>query len=128
MRRESWYAGGASEARGLDAERDRRARSPAERAGYPRVRGPDPESRDRMPASRYDADERDRRGHPRGRFGYRPGREALEPEERGEMDESTSPVRLPEAAARRFGHVCGFFHSKEEEYRVLLPLAKEGFQ
>ena len=44
------------------------------------------------------------------------------------MDESTSPVRLPEAAARRFGHVCGFFHSKEEEYRVLLPLAKEGFQ
>ena len=44
------------------------------------------------------------------------------------MDESTSPVRLPEAAARRFGHVCGFFHSREEEYRVLLPLAKEGFE
>ena len=44
------------------------------------------------------------------------------------MDESTSAVRLPGAAARRFGHVCGFFHSREEEYRVLLPLAKEGFE
>jgi hypothetical protein len=44
------------------------------------------------------------------------------------MDESTSTVRLPEAAARRFGHVCGFFHSQEEEYRVLLPLTKEGFE
>jgi hypothetical protein len=44
------------------------------------------------------------------------------------MDESTSPVLLPGAEARRFGHVCGFFHSREEEYRVLLPLTKEGFQ
>jgi hypothetical protein len=44
------------------------------------------------------------------------------------MDESTSTVRLPGAAAGRFGHVCGFFHSQEEEYRVLLPLAKEGFE
>ena len=44
------------------------------------------------------------------------------------MDESTSAVRLPGAAARRFGHVCGFFRSHEEEYRVLLPLAKEGFE
>jgi hypothetical protein len=43
------------------------------------------------------------------------------------MDESTSTVRLP-WAARRFGHVCGFFHSREEEYRVLLPLTKEGFE
>ena len=44
------------------------------------------------------------------------------------MDESTNTVRLPGAAARRFGHVCGFFHSQEEEYRVLLPLTKEGFE
>ena len=44
------------------------------------------------------------------------------------MDESTSAVRLPGAGARRFGHVCAFFHSREEEYRVLLPLAKEGFE
>src|SRR3954451_22753318 len=44
------------------------------------------------------------------------------------MNESTTTVRLPGAAARRFGHVCGFFHSREEEYRVLLPLTKEGFE
>jgi len=44
------------------------------------------------------------------------------------MDESTTTVRLPGAAARRFGHVCAFFHDREEEYRVLLPLAKEGFE
>jgi MEDS: MEthanogen/methylotroph, DcmR Sensory domain len=44
------------------------------------------------------------------------------------MDESTTTVRLPDAAARRIGHVCGFFHSQEEEYRVLLPLTKEGFE
>jgi hypothetical protein len=44
------------------------------------------------------------------------------------MDESTTTVRLPGAAARRFGHVCAFFHNREEEYRVLLPLAKEGFE
>jgi hypothetical protein len=44
------------------------------------------------------------------------------------MDESTTTVRLPGAAARRFGHICAFFHNREEEYRVLLPLAKEGFE
>src|ERR1700730_15047652 len=44
------------------------------------------------------------------------------------MDESTPTVRLPGTAARRLGHVCGFFHRPEEEYRVLLPLAKEGFE
>jgi hypothetical protein len=44
------------------------------------------------------------------------------------MDDSTKTMRLPEAAARRFGHVCAFFRDREEEDRVLLPLAKEGFQ
>jgi MEDS: MEthanogen/methylotroph, DcmR Sensory domain len=44
------------------------------------------------------------------------------------MDESTTALRLSGAAARRFGHVCAFFHDREEEYRVLLPLAKEGFE
>ena len=44
------------------------------------------------------------------------------------MDESTTTVRLPGAAARRFGHVCAFFHNRDEEYHVLLPLAKEGFE
>jgi MEDS: MEthanogen/methylotroph, DcmR Sensory domain len=44
------------------------------------------------------------------------------------MDESTNTLRLPGAADRRFGHVCALFHNREEEYRVLLPLAKEGFE
>jgi hypothetical protein len=44
------------------------------------------------------------------------------------MGGSTTTVRLPRATARRFGHVCAFFHNREEEYRVLLPLAKEGFE
>jgi hypothetical protein len=37
-------------------------------------------------------------------------------------------MRQAEAAAHRLGHVCGFFHSRDEEYRVLLPLTKEGFE
>jgi hypothetical protein len=53
---------------------------------------------------------------------------AVVDEETSGMDESTSTVRLPGAAARRFGHVCAFFRNREEEYRVLLPLAKEGFE
>jgi MEDS: MEthanogen/methylotroph, DcmR Sensory domain len=44
------------------------------------------------------------------------------------MDESTTTVGMPGAAARRFGHVCALFHNREEEYRVLLPLTKEGFE
>ena len=47
MRSESWYPGGAFEARGLDAGRDYETLSSAERASYPRVSGLDPESRDR---------------------------------------------------------------------------------
>jgi hypothetical protein len=44
------------------------------------------------------------------------------------MNEPTRAARLPGSELRRFGHVCAFFHSREEEYRVLLPLAKEGFE
>src|SRR4051812_12154056 len=44
------------------------------------------------------------------------------------MDESTATARLPDAAPRRFGHACGFFHSREGEYRVLLPWRKEGLE
>src|SRR5262249_5889199 len=54
--------------------------------------------------------------------------EATQPDRNGIMNEPTTAVRLPRTEVRRFGHVCGFFHSREEEYRVLLPLAKEGFQ
>ena len=35
-------------------------------------------------------------------------------------------VRLAGSVLDRSRHVCAFFHSKEEEYRVLLPFIKEG--
>jgi hypothetical protein len=35
-------------------------------------------------------------------------------------------VRLAGAALGRSRHVCAFFNSKDEEYRVLLPFIKEG--
>ncbi len=36
-------------------------------------------------------------------------------------------VKLAGAALDRSRHVCAFFNSKDEEYRVLLPFIKEGF-
>lgn len=37
-------------------------------------------------------------------------------------------VRLAGSVLSRSCHVCAFFHSKEEEYRVLMPFIKEGFE
>jgi hypothetical protein len=39
----------------------------------------------------------------------------------------TKQVRLAGSVLDRSRHVCAFFHRKEEEYRVLLPFIKEGF-
>jgi hypothetical protein len=36
-------------------------------------------------------------------------------------------VRLAGSVLHHSRHVCAFFHRKEEEYRVLLPFIKEGF-
>lgn len=36
------------------------------------------------------------------------------------------PVRLAGSVLRHSCHVCAFFHSREEEYRVLAPFIKEG--
>jgi hypothetical protein len=36
-------------------------------------------------------------------------------------------VRLAGSVLDRSRHICAFFHHKEEEYRVLLPFIKEGF-
>jgi len=44
------------------------------------------------------------------------------------MSRSPQPVRLAGSTLSRSCHVCAFFHSKEEEYRVLMPFIKEGFQ
>jgi MEDS: MEthanogen/methylotroph, DcmR Sensory domain len=41
---------------------------------------------------------------------------------------STKQVRLAGSILHRSRHVCAFFHDKEEEYRVLLPFIKEGFE
>src|SRR5437899_3579907 len=37
-------------------------------------------------------------------------------------------IRLAGSVLDRSRHVCAFFHRKEEEYRVLLPFIKEGFE
>jgi hypothetical protein len=47
--------------------------------------------------------------------------------ERGRAMSHRKPVRLAGWVLDRSRHVCAFFHSKEEEYRVLLPFIKEGF-
>lgn len=41
---------------------------------------------------------------------------------------SDKQVHLAGAELDRSRHVCAFFNSKEEEYRVLLPFVKEGFE
>jgi hypothetical protein len=38
------------------------------------------------------------------------------------------PVRLAGSVLDRSRHVCAFFHTREEEYRVLLPFVTEGFE
>lgn len=40
----------------------------------------------------------------------------------------SNQVRLAGTRFDRTRHVCAFFNSKEEEYRVLLPFIKEGFE
>lgn len=42
------------------------------------------------------------------------------------MAATKDPVRLAGSELKGSCHVCAFFHSKEEEYRVLMPFIKEG--
>lgn len=44
------------------------------------------------------------------------------------MNETRRPVRLAGHELHGTCHACAFFHSREEEYRVLLPFAKEGME
>ena len=44
------------------------------------------------------------------------------------MDEQKEAVRLAGSDLHRSRHVCAFFHKKDEEYQVLLPFVKEGFE
>lgn len=43
------------------------------------------------------------------------------------MNEANPSVRLAGSVLNRSCHVCAFFQSKEEEYRVLMPFIKDGF-
>jgi MEDS: MEthanogen/methylotroph, DcmR Sensory domain len=44
------------------------------------------------------------------------------------MDQAEQPIRFAGATLGAQRHVCAFFHSPDEEYQVLLPFIKEGFQ
>lgn len=44
------------------------------------------------------------------------------------MAQAIEEVRLAGSVLSRSCHVCAFFHSKEEEYRVLMPFIKEGIE
>jgi hypothetical protein len=44
------------------------------------------------------------------------------------MDEEKDTIRLAGARLHGSCHVCAFFHSREEEDRVLLPFIKEGIE
>jgi hypothetical protein len=46
----------------------------------------------------------------------------------GTSSESSQPIRLAGSVLGAQRHVCAFFHSPDEEYRVLLPFIKEGFE
>lgn len=41
---------------------------------------------------------------------------------------SEPPIRFAGATLGAYRHICAFFNSPDEEYRVLLPFIKEGFE
>lgn len=44
------------------------------------------------------------------------------------MENEKNTIRLAGAPLTTSRHVCAFFHSREEEYRVLLPFVTEGIE
>src|SRR5580692_10510255 len=44
------------------------------------------------------------------------------------MKRSAAPISFAGSQLREARHVCAFFNSDEEEYRVLLPFIKDGFE
>ena len=46
----------------------------------------------------------------------------------GTSGASSQPIRLAGSVLGARRHVCAFFHNPDEEYRVLLPFIKEGFE
>ena len=47
---------------------------------------------------------------------------------RGALSESDQPIRFAGSLLGAQRHICAFFHSPDEEYRVLQPFIKEGFE
>lgn len=41
---------------------------------------------------------------------------------------STAPVRLAGRTLKETRHICAFFHSREEQNKVLMPFFKEGYE
>jgi MEDS: MEthanogen/methylotroph, DcmR Sensory domain len=48
--------------------------------------------------------------------------------EGGTMTEERKPVRLAGRELDGRCHACAFFHNREEEYQLLLPFVKQGFE
>jgi hypothetical protein len=46
----------------------------------------------------------------------------------GTSSESSQPIRFAGSVLGEKRHVCAFFHNPGEEYRILLPFIKEGFE
>ena len=46
----------------------------------------------------------------------------------GLSSERNQPIRFAGSVLGARRHVCAFFHSHDEEYRVLLPFIREGFE
>jgi len=46
---------------------------------------------------------------------------------RGTPNEASQPIPFAGSVLDAQRHVCAFFHNPEEEYRVLLPFIKDGF-
>jgi len=46
----------------------------------------------------------------------------------GVLRDNVQPIRFAGSVLGAQRHVCAFFHSPDEEYRVLLPYIKEGFE
>ena len=47
---------------------------------------------------------------------------------RGTPREASQPIRFAGSVLDAQRHVCAFFHNPDEEYRVLLPFIKDGFE
>ena len=43
------------------------------------------------------------------------------------MQETLNPVRLAGRTISHTNHICAFFNSKDEQYKVLMPFFKDGF-